>query len=104
MIKSFLTILSEGIPPTPSPILGDKATIEDLIVKIIKYGIYIAGLIALVFLVIGGYQYITSGGNEESSKKAVKTISTAVLGLILVFAAYGIIYSILNYALGYSWK
>lgn len=103
MIKHFLTILAD-IPPTESPILSNDTTITDLILIIVKYGIYVAGLIALAFLVIGGYQYITAGGNEESSKKAVKTITSAVLGLILVFAAYGVIYSIMNYALGYTWS
>jgi len=45
-------------------------------------------ILAVGALIIGGYQYITSGGNPESISKAKSTITWAIIGLIISFAAY----------------
>lgn len=46
-----------------------------------------AGAVAVVFLILGGYRYVTSQGNQDLVEKAKKTILYAVIGLILVFAS-----------------
>ncbi len=51
----------------------------------------LAGLIAIAYIVYGGYQYITSMGNPENSKQAVSTITWSVIGLIVIMLAYMII-------------
>lgn len=50
-----------------------------------------ASTIALIFIVIGGIQYITAGGNQEQAGKAKNTLTWAVIGFILIIASYGII-------------
>ncbi len=72
--------------PTPLPF----DNIESLIWTIVNYLLYIAGIVAVVFIILGGYQYMSSQGNEEASKKAQKTITYAVIGLVIVLAAYAI--------------
>ena len=57
----------------------------------IKYLIGIAAALAVVAIMIGGYQYLTAFGDTEQHKKATKTIMWAVLGLILCITAYGIV-------------
>jgi len=54
----------------------------------------IAGL-AVLFIVYGGFLYITSGGNKERIETAKKTLTYSVLGLILVALA-GVIFEILT--------
>jgi len=39
-------------------------------------------------MVIAGYSWMTSGGNEEKVKKAVATIRVAIIGLIVSLAAW----------------
>ena len=51
----------------------------------------IAAILALYFLVTAGYQYVTSGGNAEKTKKAGQTILYASIGLILVILSYTLI-------------
>lgn len=84
--------------PDTNPIPTD--TIPELIVKIIEYGLGIAGLIAATFIVIGGFQYITSAGNDEQSKKATKTLTGAIIGLIIILSAYAIEQTIVKNVLG----
>ncbi|MBI3231917.1 MAG: hypothetical protein HYZ51_02460 [Candidatus Doudnabacteria bacterium] len=55
-----------------------------------------AGIIATVFLIIGGYQYITAAGNEEQSEKAKKTIINSILGIVVVVLAITIVTIITN--------
>jgi hypothetical protein len=51
----------------------------------------IASASAVFFLLRGGYLYITSTGKPEVLEEAKKTIRNALLGLVLVIAANGIV-------------
>ncbi len=78
-----------------------KATdVETLAIQIITYIIGIAGLVAVVFLIIGGFNYITAQGNEEQTKKAASTILNAVIGLIIIFASFAIVYTVQQNIIG----
>jgi hypothetical protein len=57
----------------------------------IKYLIGLATALAVIAIMIGGYQYLTAYGDAEQHKKATKTITWAILGLILCITAYGIV-------------
>lgn len=60
-----------------------------------------AGAAAIIFLLLGGYRYMTSRGNEEQVEKAKKTILYSVIGLLLIFSAV-IIYIGLSETFGRS--
>ncbi len=51
----------------------------------------IAGVLAVLYLVYSGVQYITSAGNPEKSKGARQGIINAVIGIIVISSAYLII-------------
>ncbi|MBI2325859.1 hypothetical protein HYU91_00530 [Candidatus Collierbacteria bacterium] len=51
----------------------------------------ISGAAAVFFLIRGGYVYITSTGRPDALEDAKKTIRNALLGLVLVIAANGIV-------------
>ncbi len=50
-----------------------------------------AALVFFFVLVIGGIQWITSGGDKAGSESARKRITNALIGLAIVFAAWAII-------------
>jgi len=71
--------------------MGDVATIKDLEIvfgNVVKYAIGFAGIVLFVLLLSGGFKYITSGGDPKAIDAAQKTITYAVLGLILVLVSY----------------
>jgi uncharacterized membrane protein len=39
-------------------------------------------------MVIGGFLYITSAGNEERAKKGRTTVINAIIGLVIIILAY----------------
>lgn len=47
--------------------------------------------IAVVFLIIGGFRYVISQGNEEGVEKAKGTITNSIIGLVVVLLAWIII-------------
>lgn len=51
----------------------------------------VSALIAFVFLIIGGIKWITSGGDKDRTAGAQKTLTAALVGLVIVFAAWAII-------------
>jgi len=51
----------------------------------------IAGIAAVIIIILGGFTYITSAGNAESAKKARQRILGAVIGLVVVFLAWSIV-------------
>lgn len=68
--------------------------IYDLIFAIFTFAYEFAGIICVAFLIYGGYQYLTSSGNEERIKAGQKTLTNAVIGLVIVLAAAVIVRSI----------
>lgn len=54
----------------------------------------IAGIIAFIFLLWGGLQWILAGGDKEGTEKARKRITSALIGLAIVFSAYALLFII----------
>lgn len=68
-----------------------------LAAEVIRILLYFAGIVAVIFVIIGGYKYMTAGGNEESAGKGRKTMVQAIIGLVIVILSYVIITTITNY-------
>ncbi|MBI3231918.1 MAG: hypothetical protein HYZ51_02465 [Candidatus Doudnabacteria bacterium] len=67
-----------------------------LIYRIVSLLLFVAGALAVVFVIIGGYQYITSAGNEEQSEKGKKTLLNAIIGIVVIVLSYVIINVVVN--------
>jgi hypothetical protein len=64
---------------------------EGIIAKLLGLVMPIVGVLLLVALIAGGFQYITSGGETEQAQKAKKTLTYAFFGLMVVLGAWLII-------------
>jgi hypothetical protein len=51
----------------------------------------IAGMIAFIYLVYSGILYLTAAGNPDSAKKGQQGIINAIIGIIIIVAAWAII-------------
>lgn len=74
----------------PNPI--KCATLPDCISRITKWLIAIAVPITIVMVVVGAYQFMTSGGNPEKVSGAKKTIMYAVIGFAIILLAQVFVY------------
>jgi len=68
-----------------------KIRAEGIVSAAIKFVLVIAAMVAFFFLLMGGVKWITSGGDKEQTAKAQSTITAALIGLVIVFAAWAII-------------
>lgn len=60
------------------------------IVKIIRLALSFLALIFLVLILMSGFKWMTSGGNEEKIKEAQKNLVSSVVGLVIILAAWTI--------------
>ena len=70
---------------------GDQATISEVIVGIVNGVVGAMALVAVIFIVVGGVNYMTSAGDSGKIQKAKNTILYAVIGLIICVLAFAIV-------------
>jgi hypothetical protein len=68
----------------------------DVINNIIRGLQFLAGLVVVIFLIMGGFKFMTAGGNPDEVEKAKKDIFYAVVGLIIILVAQAFV-SLANY-------
>lgn len=70
---------------------GGEDRLPDVIVFILNAIIAISGLVAVVFVIIGGISYMTSTGDPGKTKKAKDTILYALIGMVVCVLAFAIV-------------
>ncbi|HVY67398.1 MAG TPA: hypothetical protein VHA30_00660 [Patescibacteria group bacterium] len=90
--------LSNTFQCDPSSGLNCSAgtNVNSLIHTVINWLLGIAFGIAVLFLIIGGFWYITSAGNEETAEKGKGTAINAIIGIIIIILSYVIINVVSN--------
>jgi hypothetical protein len=63
-----------------------------VVATIIKGFLGLLGVIFIILIVLAGYNWMTAAGDEEKIKKATSTIRSAIIGLLIIIAAYSITY------------
>jgi len=71
-------------------------TAHSVVKTIVNILSIVAGIIAVIFVIIGGIKYITSSGEANNIKAAKDTIMYAIVGLIVVALAQVIVRFVLN--------
>jgi len=66
-------------------------TIAGIISGLIQLLIIIAAIVFFFILVIGGIRWIMSGGDKANTEAARNQITAALVGLVIVFAAWAIL-------------
>jgi len=66
-------------------------SLADIVSFVIKFLFIIAGLAALIFLLLGALSWVTSSGDKENVKKAQEKIQAAVVGLVVIIGVLAII-------------
>lgn len=71
--------------------------IGQLISALVGTILIIAALLAFLYLILGGIQWITSGGDKAGMETARNKITHAIVGLIIVGAAWAIMVLVQNF-------
>ncbi|MFH0749887.1 MAG: hypothetical protein V1917_03160 [Candidatus Gottesmanbacteria bacterium] len=74
----------------PQPAGVRITDIGQLVSAVVGTLLILAALMAFLFLILGGLQWITSGGDKAAMETARNKITHAIVGLIIVGAAWAI--------------
>jgi TRAP-type C4-dicarboxylate transport system permease small subunit len=66
-------------------------TFPSIISALIRLAVVIAAIVFFFILVIGGIRWIASGGDKAQTEAARNQITSALVGLVIVFAAWAIV-------------
>jgi hypothetical protein len=92
----YLTTFSSALTATATPapadpynvqMLDTTVTAKGLVIAIINWVLAFAGAVAVLFIIYAGVQYLTSAGNDKRTEAAKKTLTYAVIGLIVIILA-----------------
>lgn len=88
---TFLTVLAQEISYSPVNTTIQIPEFDAVLTFVIRLFFIIAGLVAVIFLLLGALSWTTSGGNKENVEKAREKIQAALVGVILIFIVLAVI-------------
>jgi flagellar basal body-associated protein FliL len=91
-VASIILVLLGSRTGAQITILGLPQNLVDTIKTVINAILYLVGFIAVIFLIIGGVQYMTAQGNPDSLEAAKKTILYAIIGIVIIVISWAIVF------------
>ncbi|HSX15601.1 MAG TPA: TrbC/VirB2 family protein [Candidatus Saccharimonadales bacterium] len=72
------------------------SNVNNIIKTVINIFSVVVGVVAVIMIIVGGFRYITSGGESSNISSAKNTIIYAIIGLVIVALAQFIVQFVLN--------
>ena len=96
--SSLMVFLATATPVLAANIAGATPTVGQgkvgdlgaVITLIFNFVITIGGIIFVILFLVGGIQYLTAAGDTEATGKAKKILVDAIIGLVIILAAWAI--------------
>lgn len=73
-----------------------EASLRAMVLKFVNFFLYFLGLIATVFVIYGGFLYITSQGDDGNVEKAKKILTFAAIGILIILISFALINTLLT--------
>lgn len=77
------------ITPPSNPLYGQGALgLGSFLSRVNKLVAAVCGIVLFFYLLYGGFRYISAGGDEKAVQEAGRIITNAIVGMLIVAAAY----------------
>ncbi len=86
--------------PEETGVRCNEGGLGEIFVTIINWALGIGFILAVVFLIYGGFRYILAGGNEESAKAGRTAIFNALIGVVIIVLSYVIVQIVYRFVSG----
>lgn len=90
-LEVILSRLAEISVEPNIPCAGGGCDDSNIFASIILWSYVVLGVVAVIIIIIGGVQYITSAGDPGKVKRAQMTVIYAIIGLVFATAAAAIL-------------
>ena len=67
-----------------------KRSLQATAVRLINVALSLLGIIAVVIVLIGGFKWMTAGGNDDKIAEARKLIFAGIVGMAIILSAWAI--------------
>ncbi len=76
--------------------VGEQKSLTEIVGQIINVALGFLGVVLLAYMLYAGFLWMTAGGSEDGVTKAKTMIRNAIIGLIVIVAAF----ALSNFVLG----
>lgn len=88
-MKNFITQFAENVPKVPASSSGIPTISGDsLLTNGLNLTYFLAGVIAVIVIIVAGIMYTTSSGDASKVTKAKNLLTYSIVGLIVVLTAF----------------
>jgi len=88
-MKHFLLQLAQTINQSDVPNIP-TLTSGQVVTNTLNIAYFLAGIIAVIVIIIGGIMYTTSAGNSGSVTKAKNMILFSIIGIVVILSAFAL--------------
>lgn len=96
IVKATDELVDIKTPATAGNFFGFTC-VGDLISRVVSMALIISALMFFVFLVMGGIEWISAGGDKVKIENAQKRITNGLIGLVIVAASWAIYIFVLQF-------
>ena len=87
-----MNIYAVELPDYPGNFkFGAGSSLGEVFSSFLNYAIVLAGMALFAFLILGGFDLLTSGGSQEGIQKGTNKIVYALVGFIIILGTYFIL-------------
>jgi hypothetical protein len=90
VVHAQLTSNDLGVGAVQNDLALSGGDVRQTAARIINVSLGFLGIIAVVIVLIGGFKYMVSGGNEEKTSEARRLIVSGIIGLAIILSAWAI--------------
>jgi amino acid transporter len=98
-LTAYTSVIAQ--PPPDSEVQVDQnalnfsiPTIGDILTFVIRAFFVVAGIMALLYLLLGALSWITSGGDKGNVEKARDKIQAAIVGVLMIVIVLAIVWTL----------
>lgn len=95
-LKEIAKILNWGSDKVPAQVTA-AATITTILFNVLNFFLGILGVLAVIMLVVGGFMYVTSAGNEDMIDRGKKIVVWSCVGVVVTFSSLILINQIASF-------
>lgn len=95
LLREIRDLAAAGAPGGPGVIATAK-TVEQIVTDIMHFLLALIGSLALISFVVGGVQYITSGGDQAKADTAKRTILYSIIAICISGASLVILRQVID--------
>ncbi|HEY1074788.1 MAG TPA: hypothetical protein VGE59_03775 [Patescibacteria group bacterium] len=99
-----IALAAYGVFATATPVFAQSANdlfglqlsvyngnFQDALIGIINFILLAGGVLAFIFVLWGGFTYLSAGGDAAAAGKGRTMIVNAVIGLIIIFLSFSLV-------------